>query len=126
MKMKPKRITMAGVLAGACLTGALAMTVATPASAAPADWRDCPANSVCVWDHSNYEGAFLAGGVNVSNVGGTMNDRTTSLWNRSGSRICFYQHSNYGGEVLAIVAPGESRPNIGAHANDRVSSWGTC
>ncbi|MFE6777534.1 peptidase inhibitor family I36 protein [Streptomyces sp. NPDC057702] len=124
--MNSKRTTVVGAVAGVCLTGALAMTGATPASATPPDYRDCTGNSVCVWDNSNYDGGFLAGGVNVPNVGKAMNDRTTSLWNRSGSRICFYQHSNYGGELLANVGPGESRPNIGSHANDRISSWKAC
>ncbi|MEU5974786.1 peptidase inhibitor family I36 protein [Streptomyces sp. NPDC047315] len=127
--MKSKRTTVAGVLAGACLTGTLAMTGAAPANAAPAapaDWRDCTTNSVCVWDHSNYNGAFLAGGANVPNVGTTMNDRTTSLGNLTRSRICFYDHSSYRGELLASVGPGEWRPNIGAHANDRITSWRTC
>ncbi|MEU9337339.1 peptidase inhibitor family I36 protein [Streptomyces sp. NPDC048290] len=121
--MKSKKSTVASVIAGACLTTAVVLTGATPASA---DYRDCPGNSVCVWDNSNYDGAFVVGGVNLANVGSTMNDRTTSIWNRTGSQICFYQHSNYGGELLAIVAPGDSRPNVGDAANDRISSWRGC
>ncbi|WP_432762240.1 peptidase inhibitor family I36 protein [Streptomyces sp. NBC_01241] len=115
---------MSGVIAGACMAAASVVTGAAPASANP---NDCPKNYVCVWGDSNYEGRFLfVPGTDRANVGRAMNDLTTSLWNRTGSRVCFYDNDNYGGSVLAIVSPGESRGNIGRTANDRITSWRAC
>ncbi|WP_165495425.1 peptidase inhibitor family I36 protein [Actinomadura roseirufa] len=54
------------------------------------------------------------------------NDLTSSLWNRTGSRVCFYEHTNYGGSLLAIVNAGDWRGNVGATANDKISSWRAC
>lgn len=119
-----KRTLVAGVIAAACLTATTVGLGATPASANP---NDCPNKYVCVWGDSNYEGRFLfVPGTKRSNVGDHINDRATSLRNRTGSQICFYDNSNYGGSLLARVGPGESRANIGPTANDRITSWRAC
>lgn len=115
---------MAGIIAGACLVAGSVVAGGTQASANP---NDCPKGYVCVWGDSNYEGRFLfVPGTKRANVGERMNDLTTSLWNRTGSRICFYDDANYGGSVLAIVDPGGSRANVGPTANDRITSWKAC
>ncbi|MBC3984655.1 peptidase inhibitor family I36 protein [Streptomyces buecherae] len=119
-----KKSLIAGAVAATCMAATTVLAGATQASANP---NDCPGGYVCVWGDSNYEGRFLfVPGTSRSNVGDHMNDLTTALWNRTGSRVCFYDHSNYGGSVLAIVSPGESRGNIGPTANDRISSWRAC
>lgn len=119
-----KRTLVGGVIAAACVTVTTVGLGATPASADPGD---CPKRYVCVWDNSNYEGRFVFDpGTERPNVGEFMNDRTTSLRNRTGSHVCFYQNSEGKGSLLARVSPGESRPNIGPTANDRISSWKAC
>jgi hypothetical protein len=119
-----KKTLISGVIAGVCVTAASAIVGGTPASANP---NDCPNGYVCVWGDSNYEGRFIfVPGNHRANVGSFMNDLTTSLWNRTGSRVCFYDDAGYGGPILAIVNPGGSRPNVGPTANDRISSWRAC
>ncbi|MBB5935727.1 peptidase inhibitor family I36 protein [Streptomyces zagrosensis] len=121
---KMKKSLIGGVVAAACIAATTVVAGATQASANP---NDCPNNAVCMWGDSNYEGRFLfVPGTSRSNVGSHMNDHTTALWNRTGSRVCPYDHAKYGGSLLAIVNTGESRPNIGSTANDRISSWRAC
>ncbi|MEU5159093.1 peptidase inhibitor family I36 protein [Streptomyces sp. NPDC020875] len=122
--MKRKKTFLAGAVAGALMTAASVVTGGTQAVANP---NDCPNGYVCVWGDSNYEGRFLfVPGTSRSNVGNHMNDLTTSLWNRTGSRVCFYDHADYQGSILAIVNPGDWRGNVGPTANDRISSWRAC
>ncbi|WP_189930874.1 peptidase inhibitor family I36 protein [Streptomyces sulfonofaciens] len=119
-----KRNLIAGLVAGLCVAAASVVVGGTQASAHP---EDCPDGYVCVWGDSNYEGRFLfVPGTDRANVGSAMNDLTTSIWNRTGSRVCFYDDANYGGSILAIVNAGAWRGNVGPTANDRISSWRAC
>ncbi|MFF8913426.1 peptidase inhibitor family I36 protein [Streptomyces sp. NPDC015032] len=119
-----RKTMLAGIIAGVCVTATTVVTGGTQAMANP---NDCPKDYVCVWGDSNYEGRFLfVPGTSRKNVGDRMNDLTTALWNRTGSTICFYDDTGYGGSLLARVGPGESRPNVGRTANDRISSWRAC
>ncbi|WP_242895166.1 peptidase inhibitor family I36 protein [Actinomadura litoris] len=120
--MKLKRTLTVGAVAAACAAGT---TVGTT-GIANADWRDCPNGSVCVWEHSNYNGRFLSGGTTVGNVGSAINDKTTSLWNRTGTVVCFFEHTNSGGRAVYVTGPGDSSANVGNSANDKISSWGPC
>ncbi|WP_242908356.1 peptidase inhibitor family I36 protein [Actinomadura terrae] len=138
--MNIKRTMTIGALAGACAAATMTTTGIAQASAPPApagsgktgtvrvaNPNDCPNNYVCVWGDINYEGRFLfVPGTSRANVGDFMNDLTSSLWNRTGSRVCFYQDSDYRGSLLAIVDGGGYRANVGATANDRISSWRAC
>lgn len=118
------RKLIAGALIGACT---MVATLATGATRASADSKDCPDRYVCVWGDSNYNGRFrFQPGTDLANVGPEMNDLTTSLWNRTGSTVCFYDDANYNGKLLARVGPGDSRPNVGSGANDRITSWRAC
>lgn len=106
---------------------AMAASLATGTVTATAHPDDCPKDYVCVWGDSNFNGRFhFEPGPNLANVGPAMNDLTTSLWNRTNSTVCFYDDANYGGKLLARVAPGESRANVGTGANDRITSWKAC
>ncbi|GAA2139807.1 hypothetical protein GCM10009802_49860 [Streptomyces synnematoformans] len=97
------------------------------APAASAHYSQCPANEFCIWDHSNYEGAFMHARGPVSNVGDRMNDRMTSFWNRTNDWYSIFEHDRFGGYCIEI-GPGASRANIGSQRNDELTSFrpGTC
>lgn len=119
-----RKTFVSGAIAAVCVTATSIIAGGTPASADP---QDCPSGYVCVWGDSNYQGRYLfAPGPERSSVGGYMNDLTTSLWNRTGSQVCFYQHDNWRGVTLKIIPAGGSSPNVGPSANDAISSWRAC
>ncbi|SFY41703.1 peptidase inhibitor family I36 protein (plasmid) [Streptomyces atratus] len=118
-----KRTWLAGTVAGMCVTVASVVTGGVPASA---DVNDCRDGYVCVWGDSNYRGRYLFSATDVHNVGERMNDLTTSLWNRTGSKVCFFDDASWSGAPLLYVAPGQGIPNVGDAANDRITSWHTC
>ncbi|WP_189113119.1 peptidase inhibitor family I36 protein [Pilimelia terevasa] len=119
--VKAAMAALVTILAGTALQ-------ATTTGAAQADgkeWRDCPDSYVCLWDDGNYAGRYRFQPEHdafVSWIGSAMNDRTTSIWNRTGSRVCFYDHVNYQGELLCLDGGG-ANPNVGAELNDRISSF---
>ncbi|MER0240642.1 peptidase inhibitor family I36 protein [Streptomyces sp. HSW2009] len=119
-----KRTLVAGLAAVACMTATTVIGSATSASANP---NDCPDGYVCVWGDINYEGRFLfAPGPERANVGSHMNDLTSSIWNRTGSQVCFYNHADWRGGVMRIVPAGGYLANVGPDANDTISSWRAC
>lgn len=89
-----KRTWLAGTVAGMCVTVASVVTGGVPASA---DVNDCRDGYVCVWGDSNYRGRYLFSATDVHNVGERMNDLTTSLWNRTGSKVCFFDDASWSG-----------------------------
>lgn len=106
------------------LLAGTALQVAT-AGAAQAEWKDCPDRYVCLWGDSNYAGRYRfqpEHDLFVSNIGSAMNDLTTSIWNRTGRKVCFYNDINYQGQLLCLDAGG-STANVGSAANDRISSF---
>ncbi|GAA2532401.1 hypothetical protein GCM10010201_34830 [Pilimelia columellifera subsp. columellifera] len=50
------------------------------------------------------------------------NDLTTSIWNRTGRKVCFYNDTNHQRQLLSLDAGG-STANVGSAANDRISSF---
>ncbi|WHT21585.1 peptidase inhibitor family I36 protein [Crossiella sp. CA-258035] len=87
-------------LAGAALAAfATAATIglagAAPASAALAD---CPNGHLCIWDGAAFAGKPMyngpAGGgiVYLNGPFGHMNDRASSLSNKTGRDLCWYEH----------------------------------
>ncbi|WP_131742234.1 peptidase inhibitor family I36 protein [Actinomadura roseirufa] len=121
-----KKALLAGVVATAC--AAVTMSTAGIAQASPPkNPNDCPNGYVCVWGDINYEGRYLFNpGTDRANVGSFMNDLTSSLWNRTGSQVCFYEHADFRGATLAIVPAGSWLSNVGPAANDKISSWRDC
>jgi Peptidase inhibitor family I36 len=124
-----KTLRAAAMAALTLITGATVQMAAAGAAqagpAGPADYRDCPDRYLCLWGDGNYEGRYLfqpEGNLFVPNIGSFMNDLTTSIWNRTGRTVCFYNHINYQGQLLCIGAGG-STPNVGAGANDKISSF---
>jgi hypothetical protein len=100
----------------------------------------CKKGTFCIFDNPNYKGDGIRDGVRRTNVGDFMNDRATSLWNRTGHKVCVYQNAYFDGAYRAIK-PGESHHDLRndyftdeecgrfscpASMNDRISSWGRC
>ena len=89
--------------------------------AAQAHYSQCPSGHFCVWQHSGYEGRFFPSSRDTPDVGGCMNDRTTSFWNRSNRAVCPYRHDNYGDD-LGCYAPGVSSAVVRIH-NDQLTGF---
>ena len=120
-------MTHAKNIAARALTAVL--TVATAAGAgtalavpASAHWSQCPAGSICLWEHTGYQGRMQAFQGASVNIGGYMNDRTTSVWNRSSQAVSFYRDSHHGGLCLFSLSAGGSKANLPRGANDNVTS----
>ncbi len=102
------RALSSGILAGCIIASTLAINNGS-ASAATGNGT-CDPGEVCVWQDSGFHGCMRdwipTGGdtnwVNASPlwnygafcVGRNMNDKVTSVWNRSGVRVTFFQNSN--------------------------------
>jgi hypothetical protein len=120
-----RKALRAAAMAALTLTTAatVQMSAAEPARA---DYRDCPDRYLCLWGDGNYAGRYTfypeSGGLFVSNIGAFMNDLTTSIWNRTGRRVCFYNDINYQGQLFCMDGGGSSA-NVGSGANDRISSF---
>jgi hypothetical protein len=106
------------LLSGAVLAGAL---VTLDAPAAQAHYSQCPSGHFCVWQHSSYEGRFFSNSTSTLNVGSYMNDRTTSVWNRSDRTVCMYRHENYG-YPMGCYKAGGSTAALPIH-NDELTSF---
>ncbi|MCW8100331.1 peptidase inhibitor family I36 protein [Streptomyces tauricus] len=107
------------LLSGAVLAGAL-VTLNVPA--AQAHYSQCPSGHFCVWQHSSYEGRFFSGTRDTPNVGKDMNDRTTSVWNRTNRTVCMYRHENYGYN-MGCYGPGGSVAALPIPHNDSLTSF---
>ncbi|MFI8194154.1 peptidase inhibitor family I36 protein [Streptomyces sp. NPDC085946] len=109
---------------GAVLVSAAILAAANTAPAS-AHYSQCPANELCVWEHTGYEGRFAYTSEPSPNVGADMNDRISSYWNRTNQWFSLYEHENYDGWCIA-VGPDSSRialPNGHWDAdNDEVTS----
>ncbi|MEW2079997.1 peptidase inhibitor family I36 protein [Streptomyces sp. NPDC012403] len=106
------------LLSGAVLAGAL---VTLNAPAAQAHYSQCPSGHFCIWQHSSYEGRFFSSTHDTPNVGKDMNDRTTSVWNRTNRTVCMYRHENYGYD-MGCYGPGGSTAALPIH-NDELTSF---
>jgi hypothetical protein len=106
------------LLSAAVLAGAL---VTLNAPAAQAHYSQCPSGHFCVWQHSSYEGRFFSSDRDTPNVGSYMNDRTTSVWNRSNRTVCMYRNQNYD-YPMGCYLPGGSSAALPIH-NDTLTSF---
>jgi Peptidase inhibitor family I36 len=79
-------------------------------------WQSCVDGQFCMWDFSNYGGSTVAywNNISVDFVGGFINDKVTSFWNRTNHNVCIYEHSDFRGGGI-ILGPGFSTPDIGAN-----------
>ncbi|MFI6698089.1 peptidase inhibitor family I36 protein [Streptomyces sp. NPDC050509] len=103
---------------------AVAMAAMPTAQASPTTARtyaDCPAGWFCAWEHEGGKGKmvrFQNGVKKLSDFG--MNDKISSVWNRSGQIFCTYLDNNYKGATWAV---GSWQGNTAKyHRNDNISS----
>jgi hypothetical protein len=116
------------------LTSALVATLAAVAViAAPASARSltqaratCPDNSLCVFEHANWDGKWVSSRSRINNLEYFgFNDKTTSYLNDSRSRFCMYEHKNTGFTSLGFritVNPWAYSTNVGPRYNDQITS----
>lgn len=99
-----------------------AAVVATVVSAPPAaaHFNQCPPGKICLWDDTGYEGRFQAFDGPTANIGAYMNDRTTSIWNRSNWQVHFHRNADVFSCTWSLP-PGGSTWNLPSHVNDRIT-----
>lgn len=108
-----RRITAA--LAAATLATAVGLTSATPAQAA-----SCQAGEFCIYEHNNWQGRiskFTQSPYSIADY--YLNDKVSSVVNRSDSIWILYQHSNCSG-WWEWVSPGAFY-NLAKVHNDQTS-----
>ncbi|MCP3759625.1 peptidase inhibitor family I36 protein [Streptomyces sp. TBY4] len=110
----------AGLVMSAALT---APAAATPAAETP--WRNCEVGEFCVYEHDNgYGGAayFRSGTNNLGDY--RLNDKVSSVWNRTGKTVCTYVDTNKQGSTWPV---GNWKGNTSQYnRNDNISSlWVT-
>ncbi|MFJ4880837.1 peptidase inhibitor family I36 protein [Streptomyces sp. NPDC088745] len=97
-----KTFAMLGSAAALVLT--LATTSAQAAQTAPAAGYDrCPAGSFCIFDGANGTGTiawFRTGSPDLR--GQSMDNRTSSYWNRTNDAFALYDGYNYGGSCWSV------------------------
>jgi hypothetical protein len=120
----------------------LVVAAGSAATAAHAATAPCPADNVCLYQHSNFGGLVLAvpAGTSIPNLhllscagcrssehsgsNGTWGDQTSAWVNNTVVVYCAYQHINYGGSVLALYAGAGS--NVSSNWNDQISGLKPC
>ncbi|MFE3598566.1 peptidase inhibitor family I36 protein [Streptomyces sp. NPDC059096] len=116
--MKKAALCAALGLAAAALA-AMPTAQASPSTAATYD--DCPAGWFCAWEHKDGQGKmvrFQNGVKKLSDFG--MNDKISSVWNRSGQIFCTYLDNDYKGATWAV---GTWKGNTSQYnRNDNISS----
>lgn len=90
-------------LAGAVIGSGLVLS----APAAQADWQNCPAGYLCMWDDANYLDTVknlktrdndLQNPAGITDFG----DKTSSIRNNSGVAFIVHDDTNYGGRAYCI------------------------
>jgi len=89
-------------------------TAAAMASAAAA-------SPVCFYEHVNYQGASFCATTDSNWVGGTWNDRISSVKVAAGYKVTLYWDINYGGKTLVLT--GDNANLVPAGFNDQASSY---
>ncbi|MDG4758649.1 peptidase inhibitor family I36 protein [Micromonospora sp. WMMD710] len=80
-------------------TGA-ALAVASPAAAAtPA----CEANTICLWEHKNWEGQKVSLPRCTPSLGG-FDNKASSFYNNTGLYLRLYENNDYSGRYIEIPA----------------------
>lgn len=94
---------------------------------AQADIRHCSGGAICLWQHSDYNGAWNAfhTGDTKSNLG-PFNDRASSVYNHTNIRYCLYQNAGYTGDSIYVPAGARFRDLAIMGFNDRTSSLRPC
>jgi hypothetical protein len=134
--MFKNRLRTAGAIAAA--VAATLSATATSAAAAPkpisepamtiaVDSTWCVDGAFCVFENSGYTGSAFRSGYDTPNVGSLMNDKMTSLWNRTNKYVCLYRSSWYNDRMIPVgqgaIFPGQSIPNVNPDANDQLTSF---
>ena len=78
-----------------------------------------PSGIACFFEHSNYGGASFCADTDSSWVGGTWNDRISSVKVKSGYQVQLFGDVNYGGAVKTLTGDTSSLPDF----NDQASSF---
>ncbi|MEU5132145.1 peptidase inhibitor family I36 protein [Streptomyces californicus] len=103
-----------------------AVTVSAPAAtAAPAaGWSRCPAGSFCVFDGANGTGTiawFRSGSPDLR--GQSMDNRTSSYWNRTGTVFALHDWYGYGGNCWPVWSQNQTNlESVNREWNDIASS----
>ncbi|MFI6496668.1 peptidase inhibitor family I36 protein [Nonomuraea typhae] len=110
----------------AAATAAGVVLVAAPASAGALP-RNCPSGYLCLYPDSGYRGTpYRVHWRVVKNscltVAPSINNRTSSAWNRTGEVQMFYNLSACRRSFLFPMNPGEARDRLGSSINDKVTS----
>lgn len=111
--------------AAAGLAMSAALTAPAAAATAETPWRNCEVGEFCVYEHDNgYGGAayFRNGTDNLGDYG--LNDKVSSVWNRTGKTVCTYLDAYKQGSTWPV---GNWKGNTSQyHRNDNISSlWVT-
>ena len=125
MKSIPRKTGGLMALAIAVVTTMSTGAASASAAAAPrASWEWCANGTVCLFSDKNYNGDAIGTNSDTPNIGNFMNDRTSSIINKTGETWCFYQDDLYRNKVTQL-APGESRANLGGglFTNDSITSF---
>ena len=88
-----------------------AAAMATAAAASP----------VCFYEHVNYQGASFCATTDSNWVGGTWNDRISSVKVAAGYKVTLYWDINYAGKTLVLT--GDNANLVPAGFNDQASSY---
>lgn len=111
-----------GTLAGAAMLASVVLTGGTANAAT--GWNRCPAEHLCLFDGANGTGGmawFKTGSPNLAGQG--MDNKTSSVWNRSPNWFDAYdlRNCNTDGARWTLVGYGVQF-NLDAAANNRYSS----
>jgi hypothetical protein len=79
------------------------------------------ADSICFYEHINYQGQSFCAGADNAWVGATWNDKVSSVKVKSGYKVQLFEHSNYGGTSLTLAADTATLVSLGF--NDKASSF---
>jgi hypothetical protein len=123
LKMKKRIIAIIGTTALAVGIAAAGVTSSFAATSA-----DCQAGQICLYEQDNYNGDMfwtVNDRPNRDLRGTNMNDRTSSVWNRTDRTWCLSQDPNYFGWGL-LIGPGESIYSLSNKeivSDDRLGTW---
>ncbi|MFV2083168.1 peptidase inhibitor family I36 protein [Micromonospora sp. LOL_021] len=119
MKLARKLLTWA-------MGATMALVVVTPSPAQAAYW-DCPANAMCMWEHSGGNGLMVWVSVNTGNQpdlrAWSFDDKISSVRNTSAQGVCLYPDLNYDGNWYIFVPPYSGGGNVDPLANDQITSF---
>jgi len=93
----------------------------TAADTAAAMATAAAASPVCFYEHVNYQGASFCAAADSNWVGGTWNDRVSSVKVAAGYKVTLYWDINYGGKSLVLSGDAANLVSLGF--NDQASSY---